>query len=170
MSTLGKILYGLLTGLTFMQSGASLFAISVNISSLIQSPPASLVLAKGPYAFNPDIFWEKFPPLVLLILFLCLIFNWKTSLRKWILAGGTLWILSGVVVFLLLSPVQTEFLSVEYSEALDENLIELGKKWRNHSILFMGLSALSGFVYIFGLSNTRIKEKRATTMAKDHPA
>ena len=67
-----------------MQSGASLFAITVNISTLIESPPASLITAQGSYAFNPDIFWEKFPPLVLLVLLLSLVFNWKNSLRNFI--------------------------------------------------------------------------------------
>jgi len=134
-----------------MQAGASLFAITVNISTLIESPPASLIIVQGPYAFNPDIFWEKFPPLVLLTLLLALIFNWKSSLRKWVVSGGVVWVLSGVVVFVLLSPAQAEFLSTEFSNTVDQELIKLGNKWRNYSLLFMSLSALSGFVYLTGL-------------------
>lgn len=134
-----------------MQAGASLFAITVNVSTLIESPPASLVSAQGPYAFNPDLFWEKFPTLVLITLLLALVFNWKSSLRKWVLAGGLVWILSGLVVFILLSPAQTEFLSTEFTNTVDQELIALGKTWRNYSLLFMSLSALSGFIYLSGL-------------------
>ncbi|MBN7816969.1 hypothetical protein [Algoriphagus pacificus] len=151
MKKIGIVTYILLIGLTFMQAGASLFAIVVNISILIESPPASLITAQGPYAFNPDIFWEKFPSLVLLTLVLTLIFNWKSSLRKWVLSGGLVWILSGVVGFVLLSPTQTEFLSTEFSNAIDLELKELGKSWRNFSLLFMVLSASSGFIYLTGV-------------------
>ncbi|PZX55764.1 hypothetical protein [Algoriphagus chordae] len=151
MKTFGKLTYILLIGLTFMQAGASLFAITVNVSTLIESPPASLVSAQGPYAFNPDLFWEKFPTLVLITLLLALVFNWKSSLRKWVLAGGLVWILSGLVVFILLSPAQTEFLSTEFTNTVDQELIALGKTWRNYSLLFMSLSALSGFIYLSGL-------------------
>lgn len=151
MKVISKLMFAILIGLTFMQAGASLFAITVNISSLIESPPASLITAQGLYAFNPDLFWEKFPTFVLIALLLSIVLNWKSPLRKWVLSGGLLWVLSGVVVFTLLSPVQTEFLSTEYSNSIDPDLIELGKKWKNHSILFMSLSALSGFTYLSGL-------------------
>jgi hypothetical protein len=134
-----------------MQAGASLFAITVNISSLIESPPASLITVQGDYAFNPDLFWEKFPSLVLITLLLALVFNWKNSLRKWILSGGLVWVLSGVVVFVLLSPAQEEFLSTEFSNTINQELMELGKTWRNYSLLFMALSAISGFIYLSGL-------------------
>lgn len=158
MKKIGIVTYILLIGLTFMQAGASLFAITVNISTLIESPPASLITAQGPYAFNPDIFWEKFPTLVLLTLFLALIFNWKSSLKKWVISGGLVWVLSGVVVFVLLSPAQTEFLSSEFSDNVNDDLFELGKSWRNYSLLFMSLSAISGFIYLTGIfyQNSRI--------------
>ena len=151
MKKIGKLTYLFLIGLTFMQAGASLFAITVNISTLIESPPASLITAQGPYAFNPDIFWEKFPPLVLLTLLLALIFNWKSSLRKWVIGGGLVWVLSGVVVFVLLSPAQAEFLSTEFSNTVSQELIELGRTWRNYSLLFMLLSTISGIIYLLGL-------------------
>ena len=152
-----------------MQAGASLFAITVNVSSLIESPPASLITVQGDYAFNPDLFWEKFPSLVLLTLLLALVFNWKNSLRKWILGGGLVWVLSGVVVllpsviantfafpkisfiFVLLSPAQEAFLSTEFSNTVNQELMELGKTWRNYSLLFMALSAISGLIYLSGL-------------------
>ena len=151
MKKIGGVTYILLIGLTFMQAGASLFAITVNISTLIDSPPASLVTAQGPYAFNPDLFWGKFPSFVLLALLLAFVFNWKSSLRKWIIGGGLVWVLSGVVVFVLLSPAQTEFLSAEFSDTVDKELIELGKTWRSYSLLFMALSAMSGFIYLTGI-------------------
>ena len=153
MKIIGKVSLVVLIGLTFMQAGASLFAITVNISSLIDSPPASLITAQGPYSFNPDLFWEKFPTLVLVALLLALITNWKSSLRKWILGGGLVWVLSGVVVFVLLSPVQEEFLSAEFSNTVNEELIELGKTWKNYSLIFMALSAISGFIYLLGILN-----------------
>ncbi|QCK15733.1 hypothetical protein [Mangrovivirga cuniculi] len=152
MKKTGRIIFLLLIALTFMQAGASLFAITVNISSLIEAPPASLTNAQGPYAFNPDIFWEKFPPLVFLTLLLALILNWKTYLRKWIISGGVIWVLSGFVAIVLLGPVQTEFLSTDYSDTVNPNLRKLGELWRNYSLLFMALSALSGIVYLLGIS------------------
>ncbi len=148
MKTFGTLSFMALIGVTFMQAGASLFAIVVNISSLIESPPASLVTAQGKYAFNPDLFWEKFPSLVLFTLLLATILNWKNHRRKYIISGGLLWLLSGVVVFTLLSPAQSEFLSLEYTDTVDSSLIGLGQKWRNFSTLFMSLSTLSGFVYL----------------------
>lgn len=151
MNIVRKFMLVLLIGLTFMQAGASLFAITVNVSSLVESPPASLITVQGSYAFNPDLFWEKFPSLVLLALILALILNWKNSLRKWIIGGGLIWILSGVVVFVLLSPAQEEFLSAEYADSFDQGLKELGRTWKNYSLLFMSLSALSGFTYLAGL-------------------
>ena len=151
MKNISRVTYILLIGLTFMQAGASLFAITVNVSSLIESPPASLITVQGDYAFNPDLFWEKFPSLVLLTLLLALVFNWKNSLRKWILGGGLVWVLSGVVVFVLLSPAQEAFLSTEFSNTVNQELMELGKTWRNYSLLFMALSAISGLIYLSGL-------------------
>ena len=134
-----------------MQAGASLFAIVVNISALIEAPPASLITAQGPHAFNPDLFWERFPAYVSLAIVLAAILHWKSPLRKWILGGAAIWVLSGVVVFLVLSPLQEEFLAAEHADTVDKGLKELGVSWRNSSLLFMLLSALSGMTYLAGL-------------------
>ncbi|GLU44589.1 hypothetical protein [Allomuricauda sp. NBRC 101325] len=151
MNLVAKGVYIVLIGLTFMQAGASLFAIMVNISSLIDAPPASLITVQGPYAFNPDVFWDIFPTLVLIALLLAIFLNWKNALRKWVLMGGFVWMISGIVVFTLLSPVQTEFLSAEFSNTFSQSLKIIGEKWRDYSVLFMILSALSGFIYLVGL-------------------
>ena len=151
MKRFAILIYLILIALTFMQAGASLFAITVNISSLISEPPASLITAQGPYAFNPDIFWEKYPPLVFITIILSIVLNWKTYLKKWIVLGGLTWILSGVVAIVLLEPAQTEFLTAEFTDTISPELKDVGLLWRNYSLLFMSLSALAGCIYLFGL-------------------
>ena len=145
--------YLALVGYAFMQAGASLFAITVNVSTLIQEPPASLHMVQGEYRFNPDIFWGNFPNIGMLLFVVALILNWKTHLRKWVLLGFGLGILAALSAIFLMGPVQSAFLNAPFSETLIPELKVQGNLWYNYSLLFFILSLLSGFVYVFGLVN-----------------
>lgn len=160
---LALISYLLLSSATFMQAGASLFAIVVNVSTLIEAPPESLKMVQGKYAFNPDVFWNNFPNVVTILFVLALILNWKNSLRKWILIGFGIFILSALVAILWLGPVQEEFLSTPFSNSIDPDLMKLGLKWRNISLLFFISTLFSGFAYIYGLTLQNLNLTRRPT-------
>jgi hypothetical protein len=142
--------YLLLIGFSFIQAGANLFATTVNVSTLVEAPPASLSMVQGEYVFDPSVFWDNFPNYMLFLVVLTLILNWKTNLRKWIIGGSIIWLISALVAIVFLEPVQTEFLSSEYSNIIDPELKKLGLKWFNISLLFFGISILSGLVFIIG--------------------
>ena len=147
---LAQLTLSLLIAATFMQAGASLFAIVVSVSTLVAAPPESLTIVQGAYGFNPDVFWNTFPNVHLAFVLLALIFCWKTHYRKWVFAGWAVGIMAGVVAIFLLSPVQSEFLTAQYSNSFDPALKEKGDLWLTYSVLFMSLSSLSGLVYILG--------------------
>ncbi len=142
--------YLFLIGCSFIQVGASLFAISVNVSTLVKAPPASLAMVQGSYVFDPSVFWDNFPNFMLVVVILTLILNWKTPLRKWIIWGSVVYLISGIIAVFILEPVQTEFLSSEYANIIDPVLKEQGILWRNVSLCFLGVSILSGLVFILG--------------------
>ena len=157
--TIRQISYLLLIGFSFMQAGANLFATTVNVSTLVEAPPASLAMVQGEYVFNPSIFWDNFPNYMLFVIVLTLILNWKTNLRKWIIIGSTVWLISALVAIVFLEPVQTEFLSSEYSNTVDPELKKIGLKWFNISLLFFSISVLSGLVYITGFVKNQIRSE-----------
>ena len=156
--------YFLFIALIFMQTGASLFATTVNVATLIKEPPKSLFILQGKYTFNPDVFWNTFPTISLGVFVITLIICWKTPLRKWLLIGWLVGIAAAVVAIFLLGPVQSEFLATPYTDTFDPNLQKLGGIWFNYSVLFMCISALSGLIMIYGLiKNLDFSVKRTPT-------
>ena len=136
----------------FIQVGASLFATTVNVATLIKEPPKSLFILQGEYTFNPDVFWNTFPTISLVVFVITLIICWKTPLGKWLLIGWLVGIAAAVVAIFLLGPVQSEFLTTPYTDTFDPNLQKLGSIWFNYSVLFMCISALSGLIMIYGIT------------------
>lgn len=151
MNKLRLISYLLVLAYSFMQAGASLFAIMVNVSTLIKEPPASLYMVQGQYGFNPDIFWDNFPNMGMVLFIIALIINWKSPLRKWILIGFSVGLFAALSAIFLLEPIQSEFLNAPYSETISPDLKLQGNLWFNYSLLFFMLSFMSGVVYAFGL-------------------
>jgi Na+/proline symporter len=123
---LAQLSYLLLIAVTFIQVGASLFAIVVNVSTLVSAPPASLAMVQGEYAFDPGVFWGIFPNVAFVFFVITLILNWKTDRRKWVIAGWLVGLLAGLAALFLLEPVQAEFLSAKYSESVDQDLKAVG--------------------------------------------
>jgi len=143
--------YLLLMANYFIQGGASLFATTVSVSTLVQAPPRSLTMVQGEFPFNPEIFWNVFPNIGFVLFVIALIANWRTPYRRWVVSGWLVSLVAAVVAIFFLVPVQEEFLSAAYADTVDPELMELGHQWFTYSVSFLSISMLAGLVLIIGL-------------------
>ena len=91
--------------LLLMQLGASLFAITVAVSTLIESPPESLAMTQGDFPYDSSIFWDVYPNILGTVFLIALILNWRTRFKKWILISFGLYIamaLFAIFIFLFI--------------------------------------------------------------------
>lgn len=99
------------------------------------APPASLSMFQGEYGLNAAGFWIKIHPLTLLLFIVTLIISWKTQRRKNVLIAFSGYFVILVITNLYFVPELMEITGTEFSNTVDENLVERGRLWRNLSLV-----------------------------------
>jgi hypothetical protein len=79
-----------------LQAGAQLFAVLVIVGTVTQAPPRSLAMYAGEYGYNSAPFWERVPPLILVLLLVALAANWRTPRRRFVLGAVLTYVLAGL--------------------------------------------------------------------------
>ena len=144
INKVSTILFLGLMGMLFMQLGASLFAITMVVSTLTEAPPESLAMLQGDYPYNGSAFWGVWPNIVGGFFLVTLIVNWKNSFKKWILGSLLFYIISAVFAIFVFEPAQADFLSSGLPEA---GMLYHRYDWILFSITV--LSAITLFIPIF---------------------
>jgi hypothetical protein len=131
-----------LTGGVFMQLGGQLFAIVVVVGTLVKSPPESLAMLNGPYAYDSSVFWNFIPNVNFLLFILATLFNWKNKHRNWILAAFAFYFISGLCSIFISGPLFTQLTSGAVSEGINA----LATQWHVTDWLIWLLGLISGLL------------------------
>ncbi len=105
----------------------------MNITPVItSSPPQSLQMLQGPYAFNPAKFWATFRPLTILLFIASLVLYWKrpgTSKNLLIIAFSIDILITGST-FLYFAPEAGAIVNTSSTITAD-SLAERAQLWKN---------------------------------------
>ena len=122
--------------LLLMQLGASLFAITVTVSTLVESPPESLAMTQGDFPYDSSIFWDVYPNILGSVFLIALILNWRTRFKKWILISFGLYIVMALFAIFIFEPAQAIVLN--YNGAASQDLKHDAAMWYMYDwILFL---------------------------------
>ena len=116
MNKISVLLLLSLLSLLLIQLGAQFFAITVVVSTLIESPPESFAMMQGDFPYDSSIFWDFFPNLLGSVFLVTIIFNWRTKFKKWILISFGLYVLSAIFAILVVEPAQSNVLNFSINE------------------------------------------------------
>ncbi|MGB5243746.1 MAG: hypothetical protein WBN50_09025 [Lutimonas sp.] len=100
-----------LLGLLLMQLGASLFSITIAVSTLVESPPESLAMTQGEFPYDSSAFWDVYPNILGSVFLIALILNWRTKFKKWVLISFGLYIVMALFAIFIFEPAQANVLN-----------------------------------------------------------
>lgn len=111
MNKISVLLLLSLLCLLLIQLGAQLFAITVAVDTLIESPPESFAMIQGDFPYDSSIFWDVFPNVLGSVFLITIISNWRTKFKKWILISFGLYVLSAIFAIFVVEPAQMNVLN-----------------------------------------------------------
>ena len=140
MNSISKFLLLALLCFLFMQLGASLFSITMIVSTLTEAPPESLAMIRGDFPYDGSAFWDIFPSVLGSLFLITLVFNWRTTFKKWVIISLGLYMLSAVFAIFVFEPAQSNFLS--------SGLQEAGLLYHRYDWILFSLTLLSAIALI----------------------
>ena len=140
MNRISKFLLLALLCFLFMQLGASLFSITMIVSTLTEAPPESLSMIRGDFPYDSSAFWDIFPSVLGSLFLITLVFNWRTTFKKWVIISLGLYMLSAVFAIFVFEPAQSNFLS--------SGLQEAGLLYHRYDWILFSLTLLSAIALI----------------------
>jgi MFS family permease len=133
---------------TLLQAGAQLFAVQVIVGTVTQAPPRSLAMYAGEYGYNSAPFWERVPPIILLLLLVALAANWRTPRRRFVLGAVGAFVLAGLFAGFVAGPLQGELLATEYADSVDPALTALAARWHRLDWVAWALALVPGVLLL----------------------
>ncbi len=133
---------------TLLQAGAQLFAVLVIVGTVTQAPPRSLAMYAGEYGYNSAPFWERVPPIILLLLLVALAANWRTPRRRFVLGAVGAFVLAGLFAGFVAGPLQGELIATEFADAVDPALLALATRWHRLDWIAWALALVPGVLLV----------------------
>lgn len=131
-----------------VQAGAQLFAVLVIVGTVTQAPPRSLAMYAGEYGYNSAPFWERVPPLILLLLLVALAANWRSSRRRYVLGAIGAFVVAGLFAGFVAGPLQGELLATAYADSVDPALTALAARWHRLDWVAWALALVPGLLLL----------------------
>ena len=138
MNKISVLLLLSLLSLLLIQLGAQLFAITVAVTTLIESPPESFAMIQGDFPYDSSTFWNVYPNIIGSFFLITIIFNWRTKFKKWILISFGLYVLSAIFAIFVLDPAQANVLNQSIDGTQLQDLKNDALTWYRYDwILFL---------------------------------
>jgi MFS family permease len=131
-----------------LQAGAQLFAVLVIVGTVTQAPPRSLAMYAGEYGYNSAPFWERVPPLILLLLLVALAANWRTPRRRFVLGAVFAFVLTGLFAGFVAGPLQSALLATPFEDSVDPALTALAARWHRLDWVSWALALVPGVLLL----------------------
>ena len=119
------------------------------------SPPKSLSMFQGEFGINPTAFWAKIHPIILLLFVTALFLFWKTERRKFVLIPFIGYVIMIIATFTFYVPELIDIVSTEYSDSINQDLIERGSRWQILSLIRLVFVTILTLFLFLGLTKSR---------------
>lgn len=137
-----------LLSLLLIQLGAQLFAITVAVTTLIESPPESFNMIEGDFPYDSSTFWNVFPNILGSIFLITIIFNWRTKFKKWTLISFGLYVLSAIFAIFVLEPAQANVLNQNIDGTQLQDLKNDALTWYRYDWILFFLTLITAITLI----------------------
>lgn len=151
MNKLSLVFLLFLIAAVFIQMGAQLFAITVIVSTMVESPPESFALIQGEFAYDSSKFWDIYPTILGSLFIIAIVFSWKTQFKKWILISFGIYIISALFAIFVLGPTHAEVLSMVLNETESNNLQNEALLWYRLDWILCILTFVTGIILLVPL-------------------
>ena len=148
-----------LLSLLLIQLGAQLFAITVAVTTLIESPPESFAMIQGDFPYDSSTFWNVFPNILGSIFLIAIIFNWRTKFKKWILISFGLYVLSAIFAIFILEPAQANVLNHSINGTELQDLKSDTLTWYRFDWILFFLTLITSIALIIPIFKHLIEKK-----------
>lgn len=105
-----------------LQVGAGFFALAIIGRVVSAAPPRSLAMLEGAYRYDSGVFWQIVPAITGVLFLLAIVANWRSRRRVLVLGAFSIFLVSGLVTGVWLSPLFTEIAAAGYRDAVDPEL------------------------------------------------
>lgn len=143
MNKISVLLLLSLLSLLLIQLGAQLFAITVAVTTLIDSPPESFSMIQGDFPYDSSTFWDVFPNILGCIFLITIIFNWRTKFKKWILISFGLYVLSAIFAIFILDPAQANVLNQSIDGTQSQDLKNDALTWYRYDWILFSITLIT---------------------------
>ena len=148
-----------LLSLLLIQLGAQLFAITVAVTTLIESPPESFAMIQGDFPYDSSTFWNVFPNILGSIFLITIIFNWKTKFKKWILISFGIYVLSAIFAIFIVEPAQANVLNFSIDGTGSRDLKNDALTWYRYDWILFSLTLITSVTLLIPIFK-QLNERR----------